>query len=44
MVCFYLQPPKGKNKKAGKGKASAVVDGLPTEEMSKDQVRAARRC
>ncbi|KAM8772135.1 dynein regulatory complex subunit 4-like [Acanthopagrus schlegelii] len=31
-------PPKGKNKKAGKGKASAVVDGLPTEEMSKDQL------
>ncbi|XP_041789695.1 dynein regulatory complex subunit 4-like [Chelmon rostratus] len=31
-------PPKTKNKKAGKGKSSAVVDGLSTEEMSKDQL------
>ncbi|XP_040891362.1 dynein regulatory complex subunit 4 isoform X2 [Toxotes jaculatrix] len=31
-------PPKNKGKKAGKGKSSAVVDGLSTEEMSKDQL------
>ncbi|XP_070780285.1 dynein regulatory complex subunit 4-like [Enoplosus armatus] len=31
-------PPKTKSKKAGKGKSSAVVDGLSTEEMSKDQL------
>uniref|UniRef100_A0A3B4WFE4 Dynein regulatory complex subunit 4 n=1 Tax=Seriola lalandi dorsalis TaxID=1841481 RepID=A0A3B4WFE4_SERLL len=32
------QPPKTKGKKAGKGRSSAVVDGLSTEEMSKDQL------
>ncbi|KAI3353601.1 hypothetical protein L3Q82_020119 [Scortum barcoo] len=32
------EPPKTKNKKAGKAKSSAVVDGLSTEEMSKDQL------
>uniref|UniRef100_A0A8P4G4L4 Dynein regulatory complex subunit 4 n=1 Tax=Dicentrarchus labrax TaxID=13489 RepID=A0A8P4G4L4_DICLA len=32
-------PPKAKSKKkAGKGKPSAAVDGLSTEEMSKDQL------
>ncbi|XP_023259221.1 growth arrest-specific protein 8 [Seriola lalandi dorsalis] len=31
-------PPKTKGKKAGKGRSSAVVDGLSTEEMSKDQL------
>ncbi|XP_070711656.1 dynein regulatory complex subunit 4-like [Pempheris klunzingeri] len=31
-------PPKTKSKKAAKGKTSAVVDGLSTEEMSKDQL------
>ncbi|XP_076584695.1 dynein regulatory complex subunit 4-like [Chaetodon auriga] len=31
-------PPKTKSKKAGKGKSAAVVDGLSTEEMSKDQL------
>uniref|UniRef100_A0A3B3VB61 Dynein regulatory complex subunit 4 n=1 Tax=Poecilia latipinna TaxID=48699 RepID=A0A3B3VB61_9TELE len=33
-----LQPPKNRNKKSGKGKPSAVVDALSTEEMSKDQL------
>uniref|UniRef100_A0A3B5LXV1 Dynein regulatory complex subunit 4 n=1 Tax=Xiphophorus couchianus TaxID=32473 RepID=A0A3B5LXV1_9TELE len=32
------QPPKNRNKKSGKGKPSAVVDALSTEEMSKDQL------
>ncbi|KAG7217921.1 hypothetical protein INR49_010297 [Caranx melampygus] len=33
------KPPKTKGKKAaGRGKSSAVVDGLSTEEMSKDQL------
>ncbi|XP_029282015.1 dynein regulatory complex subunit 4-like [Cottoperca gobio] len=31
-------PPKTKSKKAVKGKSSAVVDGLSTDEMSKDQL------
>ncbi|XP_040003242.1 dynein regulatory complex subunit 4-like isoform X2 [Xiphias gladius] len=31
-------PPKTKGKKAAKGKSPAVVDGLSTEEMSKDQL------
>ncbi|XP_054460841.1 dynein regulatory complex subunit 4-like [Anoplopoma fimbria] len=31
-------PPKNKSKKAVKGKSSAVVDGLSTDEMSKDQL------
>ncbi|XP_014851266.1 PREDICTED: growth arrest-specific protein 8 [Poecilia mexicana] len=31
-------PPKNRNKKSGKGKPSAVVDALSTEEMSKDQL------
>ncbi|XP_023117768.2 dynein regulatory complex subunit 4-like isoform X1 [Amphiprion ocellaris] len=31
-------PPKTKTKKSGKGKSSSVVDGLSTEEMSKDQL------
>ncbi|XP_074485992.1 dynein regulatory complex subunit 4-like [Sebastes fasciatus] len=31
-------PPKTKSKKAAKGKSSAVVDGLSTDEMSKDQL------
>ncbi|XP_069578141.1 dynein regulatory complex subunit 4-like [Brachyistius frenatus] len=31
-------PPKTKSKKSGKGKSSSVVDGLSTEEMSKDQL------
>ncbi|XP_042371027.1 dynein regulatory complex subunit 4-like, partial [Plectropomus leopardus] len=31
-------PPKTKGKKGAKGKSSAVVDGLSTEEMSKDQL------
>ncbi|XP_044045323.1 dynein regulatory complex subunit 4-like [Siniperca chuatsi] len=31
-------PPKNKSKKAAKGKSSAVVDGISTEEMSKDQL------
>lgn len=44
MSHFSFQPPKSKSKKAAKGKSSAVVDGLSTEEMSKDQVRAAARC
>lgn len=39
---FYLQPPKTKGKKVKvKVKSSSVVDGLSTEEMSKDQVRHA---
>lgn len=37
---FSSQPPKTKSKKAERVKSSAVVDGLSTEEMSKDQVRA----
>lgn len=37
---FSFQPPKTKSKKAERVKSSAVVDGLSTEEMSKDQVRA----
>ncbi|KAG7231823.1 hypothetical protein INR49_010286 [Caranx melampygus] len=37
--CVYSLPPKTKAKKAaGRGKSSAVVDGLSTEEMSKDQL------
>lgn len=40
MHVFLLQPPKTKSKKV-LGKSSAVVDGLSTDEMSKDQVRAA---
>ncbi|KAM6942380.1 dynein regulatory complex subunit 4-like [Lycodopsis pacificus] len=36
VMCFSLQPPKTKSKKAVKGKS--VVDGLSTEEMSKDQL------
>eukprot|EP00064_Thunnus_orientalis_P023653 superscaffoldBa00009163_g23905 len=32
------EPPKTKSKKAVKGKSSAVVDGLSTDEMSKDQL------
>ncbi|XP_026215142.1 dynein regulatory complex subunit 4-like [Anabas testudineus] len=31
-------PPKAKGKKSGKVKSSSVVDGLSTEEMSKDQL------
>nr|XP_033479466.1 dynein regulatory complex subunit 4-like isoform X2 [Epinephelus lanceolatus] len=31
-------PPKTKSKKAAKGKSPAVVDGLSTDEMSKDQL------
>ncbi|XP_053194779.1 dynein regulatory complex subunit 4-like [Scomber japonicus] len=31
-------PPKSKSKKVLKGKSSAVVDGLSTDEMSKDQL------
>ncbi|XP_034391966.1 dynein regulatory complex subunit 4-like [Cyclopterus lumpus] len=31
-------PPKTRSKKAAKGKSLAVVDGLSTEEMSKDQL------
>nr|XP_046232312.1 dynein regulatory complex subunit 4-like isoform X1 [Scatophagus argus] len=31
-------PPKTRSKKAGKAKSSAVVDGLSTDEMSKDQL------
>ncbi|XP_017159359.1 growth arrest-specific protein 8-like [Poecilia reticulata] len=31
-------PPKNRNKKSGKGKPSAGVDALSTEEMSKDQL------
>ncbi|XP_043968961.1 dynein regulatory complex subunit 4-like isoform X1 [Gambusia affinis] len=31
-------PPKNRNKKSGKGKPSAEVDALSTEEMSKDQL------
>ncbi|KAK5865479.1 hypothetical protein PBY51_019746 [Eleginops maclovinus] len=31
-------PPKTKSKKVVKGKSSAVVDGLSTDEMSKDQL------
>ncbi|XP_054882558.1 dynein regulatory complex subunit 4-like [Poeciliopsis prolifica] len=31
-------PPKNRNKKPGKGKASAAVDALSTEDMSKDQL------
>lgn len=38
-----LQPPKSsKSKKVAKAKASAVVDCLSTEEMSKEQVGAGR--
>lgn len=36
---FSVQPPKTKGKKPGKVKSSSVVDGLSTEDMSKDQVR-----
>ncbi|KAF3852661.1 hypothetical protein F7725_006016 [Dissostichus mawsoni] len=32
------KPPKTKSKKVVKGKSSAVVDGLSTDEMSKDQL------
>lgn len=41
---FPLQPPKkkkGKGKKGkgkGKAKASAIIDGLSTEDMTKEQV------
>ncbi|XP_029010162.1 dynein regulatory complex subunit 4-like [Betta splendens] len=31
-------PPKTKGKKSGKAKSSSVVDGVSTEEMSKDQL------
>ncbi|KAF3688174.1 Growth arrest-specific protein 8 [Channa argus] len=31
-------PPKNKGKKSAKGKTSSVVDGVSTEEMSKDQL------
>ncbi|XP_078022658.1 dynein regulatory complex subunit 4-like isoform X4 [Epinephelus lanceolatus] len=33
-----ILPPKTKSKKAAKGKSPAVVDGLSTDEMSKDQL------
>lgn len=35
---FMFQPPKKKGTKAAKGKSPTVVDGLSTEEMSKEQV------
>ncbi len=44
LVCFF-QPPKkkgggkkGKKKKSAKAKTPTVIDGVSTEEMSKDQV------
>lgn len=39
LTCGHFQPPKKKaGKKGAKGKTPTVVDGLSTEEMSKEQV------
>lgn len=44
-ACFIQQPPKKKSgkkgkkgKKSGKAKTPTVIDGIPTEEMTKEQV------
>ena len=45
-ACYLLQPPKkksgkgkkGKKKKSAKSKTPTVIDGISTEEMSKEQV------
>uniref|UniRef100_A0A8C0H8K9 Uncharacterized protein n=1 Tax=Chelonoidis abingdonii TaxID=106734 RepID=A0A8C0H8K9_CHEAB len=40
-IVFFSKAPKKKGgKKAKGGKAAAVVDAVPPEDMSKDQVRA----
>ncbi|TSL47612.1 Growth arrest-specific protein 8 [Bagarius yarrelli] len=38
MVTHKLEPPKKKGTKSAKGKSSTVVDGISTEEMSKEQL------
>lgn len=44
-VLYNMQPPKKKSgkkgkkgKKSGKAKTPTVIDGIPTEEMTKEQV------
>lgn len=38
-----FQPPKKKGTKSAKGKSGTVVDGLSTEDMSKEQVKQEKK-